>query len=328
MRRSFSLLVASLFAFSLVASSAILVGPVAAATIAPTTTCSNGVDDTPGLGLICEVTIVNHITPTGGTADVTIRECHGAAGDPTAACTTTSDTVNAPVTHVTQCNAATNGGGGTLRCSVDVTNRFVRVSTGQNGVTINQCVGSGDGIANTCDPFPANTSGAVITQCNGSANGGTVVQLHCTASGSSASGLDVVINQCNGSTNGGGALVICSATIHNVITAGPTPTPTPRPTPRATPRATATPTPRPIVGGAGVATPRPKAGTGTEKAVTPPTTPRSTAPPTDTAGAPLASASGSAPWALIALTVVLGLGALLLSPAGRRTVRHLDDPWV
>ena len=28
-------------------------------------------------------------------------------------------------------------------------------------VTIDQCVGSADGVANTCDPFPATTSGAI-----------------------------------------------------------------------------------------------------------------------------------------------------------------------
>ena len=41
-------------------------GGAVAATAAPTTTCSNGVDNTPGLGLICEVTIVNTITGSGG----------------------------------------------------------------------------------------------------------------------------------------------------------------------------------------------------------------------------------------------------------------------
>ena len=34
-------------------------GGAVAATAASTTTCSNGVDNTPGLGLICQVTIVN-----------------------------------------------------------------------------------------------------------------------------------------------------------------------------------------------------------------------------------------------------------------------------
>lgn len=198
----------------------------AAATIAPTTTCSNGVDDTPGLGLICQVTIVNTFTPTGGSAVVTIHECHGAAGDPSAACVDTKNSLTSPVTAVTQCNAATNGGGGTLRCSVNVTNDFVGLSPGASAATVDQCVGSGGGITTGCDPFPASTSGATITQCNGSANGGTLVGLTCTASGTSASAGGVLINQCNGSTNGGGALVICLATITNNAVAGATARPT------------------------------------------------------------------------------------------------------
>src|SRR6476659_4189942 len=190
-------------------------GGALAATAASTTTCSNGVDNTPGLGLICEVTIVNRITGSSGTSKVTIRECHGAAGDPTAACTVKTTNLTTLVTKVTQCNDATNGGGGTLRCSVKVTNDFVNRATGATGATVNQCVGSGGGITTGCDPFPATTTGATITQCNGSANGGTLVGLTCTATGTTPSSHKVTINQCNGSTNGGGALVICSASITN-----------------------------------------------------------------------------------------------------------------
>ena len=159
----------------------LLLGPLAlasgasAATIAATTTCSNGVDNTGGLGLICEVTVVNTITASGGSATVTVRECHGAAGDPQAACSTTVTNLTKPVTAVTQCNGSINGGGGTLRCSVQVTNNFVGLSTGATAATVNQCVGSGGGITTGCDPFPATTTGATITQCNGSANGGTLV---------------------------------------------------------------------------------------------------------------------------------------------------------
>jgi hypothetical protein len=241
MTRSLAVLVTS--ALLLVGSLAIASG-VAAATIAPTTTCSNGVDNTPGLGLICEVTVVNTITAGGGTATVSVRECHGAAGDPEAACTTTTDNLTEPVTAVTQCNDSTNGGGGTLRCSVDVTNNFVGVDPAATAVTVNQCVGSGDGVANTCDPFPATTSGATITQCNGSANGGTLVELTCTATGTQSQGLGVLINQCNNSTNGGGALVICSANIENNRVAAPGPGATPAPTPPATDTRVATDVPR------------------------------------------------------------------------------------
>ncbi len=223
MRRTLSILLTS--TFLLFGSFAVASG-VAAATIAPTTTCSNGVDDTPGLGLICEVTVVNHFTASGGTATVTVRECHGAAGAPEAACTTTTKNLTGPVTAVTQCNNSTNGGGGTLRCSVTVSNQYTGTSAAATAVTVNQCVGSGS-ITTGCDPFPATTSGATITQCNGSAGGGTLVQLTCTATGTTSAGHKVTINQCNGSTNGGGALVICSATISNAVTTlSPPPTDT------------------------------------------------------------------------------------------------------
>ena len=197
------------------AGSLVTASPADAATIARTTTCSNGVDDTPGLGLICEVTVVNTITPTGGSAKVTVRECHGAANHETAACTTKTTKLTTLVDRVTQCNGSTNGGGGTLLCSVRVTNNFIGINARATAATVNECVGSGDGIANNCNPFPATTSGATITQCNGSANGGTLVRLQCTASGTKSAVHGVRINQCNGSTNGGGAKVICSARITN-----------------------------------------------------------------------------------------------------------------
>ncbi len=202
----------------------------AATKIAQTTTCGNSLDNTGGLGRICQVTIVNRITASGSSAKVTVRECHGAAGDPNAACSTRIANLHAAVTKVTQCNSSNNGGGGTLRCSVRVTNEFVGMSTGATAATVNQCVGSGGGIANTCDPFPATTTGATITQCNGSANGGTLVQLKCTASGTKPSSHGVRINQCNGSANGGGALVICSASITNRRVTASTASPTGPPT--------------------------------------------------------------------------------------------------
>ena len=144
-------------------------------------------DNTGGLGLICQVTIVNTITASGGSSKTTVRECHGAAGDPTASCHTTVWNMSRPVTTVNQCNDSINGGGGTLRCSVKVTNNFVGRSAGATAATVNQCVGSGDGVANQCDPFPASTTNATITQCNGSANGGTLVQLKCRATGTKPS---------------------------------------------------------------------------------------------------------------------------------------------
>src|SRR5271157_850780 len=141
-----------LVAFALLApASMIAIAPVSAATAGATTTCSNGVDNTGGLGLICQVTVVNTITGSGGSARVTIHECHGAAGAPTAACTTKTTILTTPVTAVTQCNNSINGGGGTLRCSVVVTNNFYGgIGTGATAVTVNQCVGSGS-ITTGCD---------------------------------------------------------------------------------------------------------------------------------------------------------------------------------
>lgn len=220
MRRSLSLLVA--VGLLLLGSLGLASVAAAATTIASTTTCSNGVDNTGGLGLICQVTIANTFTASGGSATVTVRECHGAAGNPQATCVITKKSLTKPVTAVTQCNSSINGGGGTLRCSVTVTNTFLGLSPGATAATINQCVGSGGGITTGCDPFPAPTSGATITQCNGSANGGTLVGLTCTATGTKAAAHGVTVNQCNGSANGGGALVICTASTTNRTGAAPT----------------------------------------------------------------------------------------------------------
>ena len=231
--RPFIFLFRGLVAFALLAPVSIIATlPVSAATAAATTTCSNGVDNTGGLGLICEVTIVNTISASGGSASVTIRECHGAAGAPTAACKTKTTILTKPVTAVTQCNDSINGGGGTLRCSVKVTTKVYSapaVGAASMAVSVNQCVGSvASGVVGQtikCNPFPANTTGAAITECNGSANGGTLVGLTCTATGTMVTGHAVKVNQCNGSANGGGALVICSASlISQSFSATPPPT--------------------------------------------------------------------------------------------------------
>src|SRR5664280_3688096 len=87
MRRSLAVLLSGGL---LLLGSFVVTGGASAATIAAATTCSNGVDNTGGLGLICEITVVNRIPSGGGsvaltgTATVTVRECHGAAGAPPA----------------------------------------------------------------------------------------------------------------------------------------------------------------------------------------------------------------------------------------------------
>jgi hypothetical protein len=223
-------IVRAVAALALLAPAAFIgTSPVAAASLTAKGACSTGVGNAGGQGIICDITIVNTILTTGGSATVTVHECLGSAGNPTDGalghpCHTSTTKLSAPVTAVTQCDGAANGGGGTLRCTVTITNNFYNVAPGSTAVTVNQCVGSGDGASTGCDPFPATTSGAAITQCNGSANGGTLVQLTCTAPGTMASALPVSINQCNGSALGGGGLVICSASM--VSHAIPLPAPT------------------------------------------------------------------------------------------------------
>ena len=226
------ILIRGLAAFALLAPAAFIgAAPVAAAPLAATGACSTGIGNAGGQGIICDVTIVNSITSTGGSATVTVHECLGSAGDPTDgalghACTTTTTHLSAPVTAVTQCDGSANGGGGTIRCTVTITNTFYSLDPGSSAVTVNQCVDSGDLNTTGCDPFPATTSGATITQCNGSANGGTLVQLTCTATGTEASGLPIAVNQCNGSALGGGGLMICTANMTNARSSLASPPPT------------------------------------------------------------------------------------------------------
>jgi hypothetical protein len=219
MRRPISLLSAGLVALAMMTAASVgTAAPASAATIAPTTTCNNALGNG---GALCEVTVVNTITPTGGSSVVTVRECTGSAGVPTTSCTNTTTPLNQPVTAVTQCNGSINGGGGTLLCSVFVTNNFVGSSPSATAVTVNQCVGSvTTGTVRACSPYPANTTGAAITQCNGSGNGGGT-SLTCTATGSQSAGLVVKVNQCNGSTNGGGTRTVCSARMLNNVVSSP-----------------------------------------------------------------------------------------------------------
>lgn len=294
MRRPTIFLVAALFALGLLGAGSTSVPAVIAATIAPTTTCNN---DLGNGGAVCEVTVVNTITPSGGSAVVTVRECQGSAGVPDATCTTATNSLSEPVTAVTQCNNSINGGGGTLLCSITVTNNFVGISPEPTvtAATVNQCNGSvTTGTERVCSPDPATTSGATITQCNGSANGGGT-SLTCTASGTQSSGLAVLINQCNGSSNGGGTRTVCTATMTNNIVPAATPSPTPVPAPTATPMATPS-------SGSG-ATPRP--------------TPRPTAPNTSTAQL----ADGQSGSNLLVVTGLVLLSVLSLVTVARRRTR-------
>jgi len=306
MRRSLAVLLSG--GLLLLGSFAVTSGASAAVTIAPTTTCGNGIGNGGGQGLICEITVVNTLSGSGGSSVVTVRECIGAAGPPAtqSACTTKTTALSQLVTSINQCNDAINGGGGTLRCSVTVTYEGAGVSPGSTAATVNQCVGSGGGITTGCNPFPATTTGATITQCNGSANGGTLVGLTCSATGTVASAPALAINQCNGSANGGGALAICSSNVtSNAAPASPSPSasasPSASPSVSPSPSPSATPTPS--------ATPAPTATT------------RPTIPPTATGNPVSAEPTGNG---LPVLFGLVFLAALSLMAASRRyqTVRN------
>ena len=205
------------------------------ASAAETIAQCNDVANTGGLGLNCDVTVINNLDVTTGVASstVTVTECLAAANTaPT--CTTATTSFDSLTTSVTQCNDAANGGGSSVICNVTVTNNVTgSASTDITAATVNQCNGSGaEGTGPTlnCDPFPASTTGATITQCNGSTNGGGASdRVTCTVTPSTTSALlPVSINQCNGTANGGGSVVTCAASLTNItLAAAPAPTATP-----------------------------------------------------------------------------------------------------
>ena len=148
-----------------------------------------------GTQVHCTVSIINYIAAGGGLAEtppstLTMTRCVGASGPvSTLTCATTVTTLTAPVTSVSQCNYSGDGGGGTVRCRVNITNHFAA----QPGVilpaSVYQCIGSvitGPGAPAICTP--ANTAGitaasqATVRQCNDSGNGGTNVAFICRVS--------------------------------------------------------------------------------------------------------------------------------------------------
>jgi hypothetical protein len=194
----------------------------------------NNVQNVAGVTVECDVVVVNTLTddPLTTGSVVTLN-----GGAPTAS--------GDIVTSVTQCNDSGNGGGGTMDCNVTITNNIVLASpSAAVAATVNQCNDNqaDDGLGNapnTCDPYPATTTGATITQCNGTGNGGGLVfPSGCTASGQVSSSLPVTVNQCNGSENGGGSKVNCTVSIATNVTTsgnGTTTTTTVGPTPPTTP---------------------------------------------------------------------------------------------
>jgi hypothetical protein len=224
---------ASIFVISLVAM--VLVGVSHPASAQTALSQCNGTDNVGGQAVECHYSITNNINGDDTSSTTTITECHGAANDPpTLVCTPSTSTSADLVTSVDQCNGSGNGGGGTVVCTVDVTNNITGTVT-PTPATVNQCNSSGTGGGTEptimCNPYPANTTGATVTQCNESGTGGGgTVRVQCTVDSDSTttSVLNVTVNQCNGSGNGGGATVTCRTGITNNVTA-PEPEPEPEP---------------------------------------------------------------------------------------------------
>lgn len=264
MRRPLTLLFPGLFALALLAAGSLTTtSPASAAPIAgaPTTYCGDPHTDpsmSTGAGtmITCDTSIQNTITaidavtgaPSGGSV-ISVTECTGPASgrlDPSfLTCTTDEQILVSLVTSVDQCNGVGYGGGNVLECTVDVLNTFVGVTLqAVSAATVNQCNGSAPDTTG-CDPYPASTTNATITQCNNSSYGGGQEDFNCDASGTTTASLSVTVNQCNDSNYGGGSWLNCSASLTNTIIGQATPSASPTAGPSATggPSTTAAPSP-------------------------------------------------------------------------------------
>lgn len=157
----------------------------------------------------CSISIVNTITPSGGTsAVVVVRSCtlNACTGDTTS----TSNVINA----VHQCNGSDNVGGSTTICSVNIVNNISGIApAAATALTLNQCIGSGGGGGtNMTACIPSSQGSPTVAECNGSGTGGGGM-MTCTASGTTSSAFPIAVDQCNGSENGGGSFVTCTTTM-------------------------------------------------------------------------------------------------------------------
>ena len=193
-------------------------------TIAPTTTCSNGVGNTGGLGLICEVTIVNTIT-----AERRIHRrsrCTNVTAPP-ATRRRMHDARPAPDEPVTRVDAVQRLDQRRRRHPALQRQRHERLRrprsrrAGRDGQPVRRSGGgntsglrSGPGHDNRARRSPSATARRTAARSS------AAVQRDAGPSRRPAASR---INQCNGSANGGGALVICSTSIVNrVVTGGGT----------------------------------------------------------------------------------------------------------
>jgi hypothetical protein len=192
--------------------------------------------------ITCNVTVDNYVD-NGVTSSRTtvslvcsLNPCSG---------TPVSSTSPNLVTNVAQCNGSATQSAAVVICNVVIRNHISPNPSAVLPATLNQCVGSsGAGTADLC--VPATTSGAPVTQCNGSVTGGGG-GINCTMATSSTvtAALPVIVNQCNGTATGGGSFLTCTVSLSNdnsVVGApfpGPTSAPTTKP-PVSTPTAPGT----------------------------------------------------------------------------------------
>jgi hypothetical protein len=194
--------------------------------VAVASQCNNA-GNAGGQGIRCDITVRNFLNIATGAerSRVTTVDCRGAANAVICDGAVVVEKFTELTRSANQCNGDTNGGGGTLRCTMKVINTITGAAT-TSIAPINQCVGSLDtGSFRACNPSPATADASVdgVTQCNGSVNGGGG-SMTCTVSASttSNSGFNFLANQCNGSSNGGGGLIVCTVDIKTVVLAAET----------------------------------------------------------------------------------------------------------
>jgi len=302
---------AALIAFGAVMSTA-PAQPAAAANIS-FEQCK-GVSNTGGLTVQCDVVIVNNLTENPLTTGSIVIVNGGA---PVASADL--------VTSVNQCNGSANGGGGTLLCTVTITNNItVSGASAPTPATINQCNDNQpDGLGtapNLCLPFPATTTGSTITQCNGSGNGGGLVfPSGCTAAGTISSALPVTVNQCNGSANGGGTRIVCStAIVTNLLTVDGTTT-TVGPTTTVAPTTVAPTTVAPTTVAPTTVAPTTVAPTTVAATTTTPSVTTAPQPPVIPPGTLPQTGSTTTSQSLVGLAFLLAGGSLMFVVRRRRT---------
>ena len=187
-------------------------------------------------------------------------------------CSSTGVSSTSPdlVTSVDQCNGSATLSAAVVICNVVIRNHISPNPSAVTPATLNQCIGSsGDGTLDNC--LPSSTSGAPVTQCNGSVTGGGgAITCSMETSSTVTAALPVSVNQCNGTATGGGSFLTCTVSLsndNNVVgapIAGPTSAPTT--TPPTAPASVVPTAPGTLGTPAATTSPGTPAGTGTSAA--------------------------------------------------------------